>query len=166
MGLILHKQSGRGYRALSKIFALPSKKTIMQLLNRIPINPGVNDVIFNNLAEVVSGLDESSKYCAVMFDEMSLDPHIHLNVATKEFEGFETNDDEQRNAVIADHALVFMVRGLVKNWKQPLAYTFCRSSTKSVILVRLLTKIITRCQQAGLKVICTICGNTCIQESH
>ncbi|CAH2007863.1 unnamed protein product [Acanthoscelides obtectus] len=130
MGLILHKQSGRGYPALSKIFALPSKKTIMQLLNRIPINPGVNDVIFNNLAEVVSGLDESSKYCAVMFDEMSLDPHIHLNVATKEFEGFETNDDEQRSAVIADHALVFMVRGLVKNWKQPLAYTFCRSSTK------------------------------------
>ncbi|CAH2006562.1 unnamed protein product [Acanthoscelides obtectus] len=46
MGLILHKQSGRGCRALSKIFALPSKKTVMQLLNRIPINPGVNDVFF------------------------------------------------------------------------------------------------------------------------
>nr|CAH7720854.1 unnamed protein product [Callosobruchus chinensis] len=157
MGLILYKQSGKGYKALSKFFALPGRKTIRQLLHKIPINPGLNEVIFNNLTEVAAGLDENSKYCCLMFDEISLDPHIDLNVVKQEFEGFETNDEPCRSAVIADHALVFLIRGLVRNWKQPLAYTFCKSSTKTVVLVRLIKKIIMRCQQAGLKVLCTIC---------
>nr|CAH7769405.1 unnamed protein product [Callosobruchus chinensis] len=58
MGLILYKQSGKGYKALSKFFALPGRKTIRQLLHKIPINPGLNEVIFNNLTEVAAGLDE------------------------------------------------------------------------------------------------------------
>nr|CAH7763507.1 unnamed protein product [Callosobruchus chinensis] len=73
MGLILYKQSGKGYKALSKFFALPGRKTIRQLLHKIPINPGLNEVIFNNLTEVAAGLDENSKYCCLMFDEISLD---------------------------------------------------------------------------------------------
>ncbi|VEN53224.1 unnamed protein product [Callosobruchus maculatus] len=138
------------------MFALPARKTLKQLLSKIPINPGLSDVVFNNLTEVVTNLGGSSKYCSLIFDEMSLDPHIDFNVATKEFEGFETHDEKRWNAVIADHALVFMIRGIVADWKQPLAYTFCKSSTKSIVLVRLIKKIITKCQRAGLHVLCTI----------
>nr|CAI5843883.1 unnamed protein product [Callosobruchus analis] len=76
MGLILYKQSGKGYNALSKFFALPGKKTIHQLLQKIPVNPGLNEIIFNNLSEVVASLAEASKYCSLMFDEISLEPHI------------------------------------------------------------------------------------------
>ena len=34
-----------------------------------------------------------------------------------------TNGVETR-AVFADHAQVFMIRGLIRNYKQPIAYTF------------------------------------------
>lgn len=41
LALTLMKSSGKGYRLLSKIFALPSRQTITNLLNRIPLIPGI-----------------------------------------------------------------------------------------------------------------------------
>lgn len=42
LSLALYKQSGTGYRFLSNIFALPTRVTLMKLLNSISIKPGFN----------------------------------------------------------------------------------------------------------------------------
>lgn len=34
-----------------------------------------------------------------------------------------------RQKKFADHALVFMIKGIVCNWKQPIAYYFCEGAT-------------------------------------
>ncbi|KAJ3662267.1 hypothetical protein Zmor_006623 [Zophobas morio] len=111
MDLILHKQSSRAYRLFSKIFPLPSRITIMSLLNRIPIRAGINEVLFDNLKAKVKSLKEKEKHCVVMFDEVMIDPHISLNSSIKEFEGFEDFGDT-RDGKIADRALVFLIKGI------------------------------------------------------
>jgi hypothetical protein len=50
---------------------------------------------------------------------------------------------------IANHALVFMVYGLCRKWKQPVAYYFTRGSTKA--------EVIDACHNAGLKVVAIVC---------
>ncbi|KAJ8911995.1 hypothetical protein NQ315_003277 [Exocentrus adspersus] len=66
-----------------------------------------------------------------------------------------TGDDEIASN-IADHVLVFMLKGITKSWKQPIVYSFCKSSTKTIDLVRLLKIIITECQQTGLRILATV----------
>jgi hypothetical protein len=41
-------------------------------------------------------------------------------------------------------------------WKQPIAYTFSKSSTKTIDLVRILKAIIKECTEIDLKVLATV----------
>ena len=155
MGLILNKQSNRAYKLFSKIFPMPSKKTIMALLNRIPIKAGYNEALFDNLKAKVKGLKQQEKLCVLMFDEISIEPHISLNTHSKEFEGFE-DFGEKKSEKIADRALVFMIKGIKREWKQPLLYTFSSGPVKTIDLARIIKQVVKQCQDAGLKIIASV----------
>ncbi|GLV39575.1 hypothetical protein CBL_08359 [Carabus blaptoides fortunei] len=62
----------------------------------------------------------------------------------------------ERRPSIENHALVFMARGVCKKWKQPLCYTFCKNTIKTVMLVKMIKNIILECQVAGLEVMTTV----------
>ena len=49
---------------------------------------------------------------------------------------------------IANHALVFMVRGIRKRWKQPVDYYFIHRSTKCEMLVNFLMETFDACHNA------------------
>jgi hypothetical protein len=63
--------------------------------------------------------------------------------------GFEDHGDGQESSKIADHVLVFMLLGIKKKFKQPLAYTFCDYQTKSPDLIRTIKEIIREIRKAG-----------------
>lgn len=70
--LSLFKQSGKAYRMLSKVFALPSKKCITDLLRKIPFKPDINLHIIENLKKHIKKLkNQSDFYCSITFDEIS-----------------------------------------------------------------------------------------------
>ncbi|XP_056648588.1 uncharacterized protein LOC130453026 [Diorhabda sublineata] len=48
--LSLLKQSPKGYKLIRKIFAAPSRKTLTNLLGKIPFNMGINPAIMDSLA--------------------------------------------------------------------------------------------------------------------
>lgn len=50
----------------------------------------------------------------------------------------------------ADHALVFMIRGAVEKWQQPIAFYFCKGATAGVHLKVILKEVITAVSNAGL----------------
>ena len=58
---------------------------------------------------------------------------------------------------LRSQALLFMVLGLHWKWKQPVAYYFIRGSTKADLLVRFLNEVLGACQNAGLRVVATVC---------
>jgi hypothetical protein len=82
-------------------------------------------------------MDDRSKLCGVLFDEMSLDSRFIL-------------DKTVDKVYSSSHSQVAMVRGICKNWKQPIYYEYDSPMTKSILL-----EIIHRLESIGLKVVCT-----------
>lgn len=118
LALSMYKHSGKGYKFLRKIFGLPSRQTISKLLNAIPINTGVNNVLFKYLKESSLKMAKKDKYCVLFFDEMCLSPSIQYEYNKYsdifiEFEDF----GHKENLEIANHVLVFKLRGVFTKWK-------------------------------------------------
>ncbi|KAI4465431.1 thap domain-containing protein 9 [Holotrichia oblita] len=139
--LLLLKQSPKGYRFLSKIFALPSKRTLDTLLAKVPLYAGINDLIISNLKAAVN----------------KMEPLLSYNRASDLIDGFQDNGPEGRHPSFADKAMVFMARGIYKKWKQPIAYYFNSGGMKSNNIVVCLKDIIRRVRETGLKVVITVC---------
>lgn len=57
---------------------------------------------------------------------------------------------------IADHALVLMIHGLKKTWKQPIAFYFTKGTIKRSQLKLLIAEIIVTLQGISLKVLTRI----------
>jgi len=69
--------------------------------------------------------------CALMIDEMSLKSGLHYDSGIDTIIGFEDyGAGLGRHSNVVTSALVFMVRGLASNWKQPLAYVLTPSTCK------------------------------------
>jgi len=82
----LYKTSPKGYRFLSTLFALPSRKTLSGLLNKVPFHPGINlHHIIENLKCQVKNLKEIDKTCVLLFDEMALDPGLTYDKKIKTY---------------------------------------------------------------------------------
>jgi hypothetical protein len=141
---------------MQKIFALPSRKTLMNLLKRVPFRPGINRAILDSLKKHVEGLDEIHRYCVLLFDEISQHPSLGYNRSEDAIDGLE-DDGVERSPKIADHAMVFMIKGLAKRWKQPLAYFFTENAMKSTNVAKNMKQIIRSLQDIGLKVVATLC---------
>lgn len=103
----------------------------------------------------VTRLDELDRFCSVVFDEMSIKPGLYYDTIGDTLVGLE-NFGSTSTASFADHALVFMVRGLYRNWKQPVAFTFCKGTTSTVQLVALIKDIVGAVNVTGLKIVATI----------
>lgn len=97
------------------------------------------------------------KYCTLVFDEMALQPWLYYNQKLDLVEGFENYGSTERKASVADHALVFMLRGIYKNRKQPVAFSSCKGTTPTVVLARLIKYVIQQIKRIGLKIVCPVC---------
>lgn len=62
--------------------------------------------------------------------------YLHILNIIKEKEKISgyVNDTGEATQKIADHVLVFMIRGVMRNYKQPIYYSFCSGSTPKEIL--------------------------------
>jgi len=63
-----------------------------------------------------------------MFDEMS--DNLHFNQKFGCIDGFKDLGSHGRTSNTENHALVFLLRGLRKRWKQPVAYYLISGSTE------------------------------------
>jgi len=75
-----------------------------------------------------------------LFDEVCLSSGLSYDSVTDQIDGFvDTGSNKSQN--IADHALVFMVRGIKKKFKQPISYSFCKGATTQHELIRQLKQV-------------------------
>lgn len=142
MALALYKISGPAYRFLSRWFHLPSRPTLSRVLQRVPITSGINEYLIENLKKTVKHMQARERLCILMFDEISLSPHVTYNKHRDCLVGIDGGE-------ICDHALVFMVRGITRKWKQVVAYTFCKGSTKPALIKGLLKSLVEQLKNAG-----------------
>lgn len=144
------------YKVLQKAFALPSRKTLISILNKVPFHAGINVAIMNNLKFAVDKMEPLNRYCSLLFDEMTVDAALTYIKKGDFIQGFEFLG-ETLTQNFADHAMVFMARGLRKKWKQPVAYFFSEHGMRSYDLIRNLKYIIRELHKIGLHVISIVC---------
>jgi len=154
--LSAYKRGPKTYRLLRKIFALPSRKVLMELLQRVPFDVGVNESIMASLQSAVAREAPSDRYCALMFDEMFLQCGLHYDMKTDTIDGFH-NTGDRKKLLFADHAFVIMLRGVRRNWKQPVAYYFVHSGMSAPDIKKEFETVIRELQRIGLTIVATIC---------
>lgn len=126
----IYKQSPIGYKYLTTLFALPSLKTIMSLLHKVPLGPGINA---QHLKQIVELLNPMDRYCTIMFDEMALEPGLHYDKHKDCVFGLE-DYGHCRQPSFADHFLTFMIQGIRKKFKQPICFYFVKGTIKTLEL--------------------------------
>ncbi|XP_045448260.1 uncharacterized protein LOC123656638 [Melitaea cinxia] len=109
--LALMKQSPKGYKLLEKMFALPNKRTLVRISNTIDLECGINENIFEYIKKTTKDWTISKKLCSIVFDEVALTPRLTYNESKDKIIGFVEIAGE-RKPKLADHALVFMIRGI------------------------------------------------------
>ena len=127
MCLALYKASGSAYRFLSKWFRLPCARSISRMVRKIPAHEGLNHFVLDNLKKSVQKMETKDKTCCLIFDEVSILPSIEYDKDEDCLLGLKNNK-------IVDHALVFMIKGILTNWKQVIYYTFCTGTTDVITL--------------------------------
>ncbi|XP_063218623.1 uncharacterized protein LOC134528887 [Bacillus rossius redtenbacheri] len=138
------------------MLVLPSKKKLLNLLNAIPFKCGVDNRVMLLIKEIISSLLSPDRYCALMFDEMSLKEHVQYCPKEDKIVGF-VDSGSSRCADWANYAMVFMLRGLRKKWKQPVACYFTHGGMKGGKLKAAVEEVLACCFAVGLNIVVTVC---------
>ncbi|KAK7457998.1 hypothetical protein BaRGS_00039119 [Batillaria attramentaria] len=152
VALSLFHSSPKAYRRLKKIFLLPSVSTLRRSLQNIELYPGFNSKILSALSIKVKSLPPGNELCVLIFDEVSIKEGVSYDPKRDRVEGLEDCGTHGRGEHIANHALVFMLRGLRANWKQPLGYFLTSGTVSGQLLHSLILDCISRVEEAGLNV--------------
>ncbi|CAG4952227.1 unnamed protein product [Colias eurytheme] len=154
LSLSMYKRSPKCYTLLASYFCLPSAKALKRLLAKVEIESGMNKAVFLKMKETVKALSPQDRLCCLIFDEMSITPQIQYDAAKDKLKGFAWG-----SKTFADHVLVYLVKGIRKNFKQPVAYYFT-SCLKKSNLKEITLNIIRYVQRTGLNVLCTVCDQS------
>ncbi|CAK1587998.1 unnamed protein product [Parnassius mnemosyne] len=156
LALRLFIKTPKGYLLLAKLFTLPSHTSLKRLLAQIKISPGPNNVLlFDNLKTLASEFTVEDRLCSLIFDKMPIKPQILYDATKDEIKGLVSNGKRD----IASHALVFMIKGIRKQYKQPVAYYFTNCLNKLELRFFIL-EVIRKVQEAGFIIICTVCNHS------
>lgn len=160
LSLSLYKKSPKCYRLLYKYFALPSCKAMKRLLSQIKLAPGINNIIFEKINKTLLKKQIPDRLCSLIFDEMSITPQIFYSAQKDKLEGYTSDSKE----VFADHVLVFMVKAVKNNYKQPIAYYFTNCLSKIELKTKL-KAVIEQCFKCGLIILNTVCDQSAVNVS-
>lgn len=149
--------SPKAYRFLRSIFRLPSVSTLHSWLREIPLHTGWSKSTLTVLKNKAEALPKEEILCGIVFDAMSLKESLHFDKATDTVIGREDFGEHGKSLKLANHALVFMVKGLIKNWKMVLGYFFYSGGITTSRLQELFEASISKVQETGMKVMFTVC---------
>ena len=127
--------SKKAYQLLRKVFVLPCLTTINTILNKIKIEVGFHESVIDALKEKAKSMSTMEKRVIMSFDEMGLKAGLSYNQRDDRVEGYEDYGPGRRSSALADHASVFMARGIDSNWKQPFGYFLSNGPIPGEILV-------------------------------
>ena len=91
-----------------------------------------------------------------MFDEMSIRKNLHFDQKYGYFGGYEDLGSQGKTINIGNHAPFFMLRGLRKRWKQPVAYYLVHGSTKCEMFVNFLKEALDAWHDTEMEVVATV----------
>ena len=113
----------------------------------VRIYPGFNEHILDALRLKTAQLPALSKLVVLAIDEMAIKEGLSYDSGRDVIEGFSKNKE------LANHALVFMVRGIKDKWKQAIGNFLSSGPMSGECMEELIRKCITKLHDIGLTVI-------------
>lgn len=148
MMLAIYKRGPRVYRYIAMLFGLPSRRTLFRHSALLKFDTGINPKLFGLLKETASKMSPLDKICTIGWDEMAITHHLSYNVSGDYIDGFVDHGDD-RFAEFATHSLTFMLRGINRPYKQPVAY-FYTQNLNGMELANLVKSVIRAVRTAGI----------------
>lgn len=146
-----------GYEELIKHhMPLPSLRTLRRRLENVHFEPGILHEVFEFLSIKVGNFkDTHERDCVITVDEMAITPAKIYDPALKVYLG-NVNLAGHSSEKVANHALVIMLGGITRRWKQTVAYYFTGSSVDGRVYKDILYEIISKTEKLGLSVVAII----------
>lgn len=94
---------------------------------------------------------------------MSLQPSLQYNKREDVIEGFQDTGTKKKS--FANHACVFMLRGIRRKWKQTVGYYVVENSIGSTNLAKAIKEIVRSARLVGLNIVATVCNQSSINCS-
>ena len=94
--------------------------------------------------------------CSLLMDEMSLKSHLSYSLSDDSIVGLEDYGNGKSSCLLATSALVVMVRGLLYNWRQPVAYFLVTESCGPTQLHTILDDALLHLESLGLNVVSVV----------
>lgn len=157
LALSIYYHSRQAYKLLGQFFKLPTKRSLQRWLQNSNIRAGFNKTIISALSLKVKELDHQDKQCVLTFDEMSIKESLNYDTANDCIEGFEDLGNIGTSKYVANHALVFTVRGLKNKWKQPVGYFLTSGPASASTLQILVRTCISKLSSIGLHINALVC---------
>lgn len=179
--LLLRIKSVAAYEHIRrlKLLPLPSCSTLRRLLSGVSCHFGFNTAALKAVEKIVEGKSGKDLSVILTFDEIALTPQPNFNQESLAIDGFVNlsidpvyNRDEMEHhdevdasrpepnisetPVLADHALVFMVRPLLSNWVQPFGVFASAGAASGDDLHRLVIAAIIRLEARGVRVLAAV----------
>ncbi|KAJ4429130.1 hypothetical protein ANN_26131 [Periplaneta americana] len=107
-------------------------KLLKSLLSQVPFDAVLNTALLRVIEAEVKNMHENDKYCALLFDEMSLDSGLYYESNKQIICGYQDLGHLGHSPVAASHALVFMLRGIRRTLKQVIAYYFTAEDKEDI----------------------------------
>lgn len=138
-------------------FSLPSKSSIIRWQPVKNLSPGLNKVVIDNLQEQIKEIQTCDRKCVLLFDEISIRKELQYNQVKDVIEGYVDLGNESRTNDLAKHVCLFMVRGLLRNYKFPLAYYATETAITAIQLTELIKAIVELLTSVGFYVSGIVC---------
>jgi hypothetical protein len=112
-------------------YPLPSYRSLCSNVEALQMAPGIQHDLMKLLQMKVTNMAEIDRDCALVVDEVQLQPKIDYDKGTKQLLGYVSPEFQsaQQPAEVACHALVFMIKGLHVPYKQIVAWFLTGRST-------------------------------------
>ncbi|XP_036337004.1 uncharacterized protein LOC118747120 [Rhagoletis pomonella] len=138
-------------------FRLPHQRSLLRWRPIRYVRPGIDESVIANLKNMVTSMPENHRICQITWDEISIRKDLTYNQFTDVIDGFVDNGQGQREMVIGNKCLFFMIKGICSKWKYILSYYVSHHAVCAKDLAQLIRTNIEVAQSIGLKIKAAVC---------
>ncbi len=151
VALSLSYKSTASYKSLAEKLDLPPKRTINRWTSKVRIREGLDSPVFSALEEKVKEMNKEDLFVSMTADEISLREMCNYDQGDDQILGIQRN--EKGSIILPSSALVFMINGIRKPWKQTLCYFFSKGPVPGNTLKELVNTCIQKLKRIGITVV-------------
>ena len=167
--IALFLSSSKAYRIFREHFPAPCPNTIRNWLDEFDLASGFNEAVFEGLKQMGQSMEAKDRIVSLSFDSTILSEYFSYHAKTDRIDGLvdninseedeesdNENLDENNNDVMANGVLVFLIKGINKDFKEPLGYFFHRNALGAKEQCKLIFQAVKKLKECGFttKVLC------------